>query len=94
MDAFCDGMITVRLPTALTRLFPGAESVVTVSASTVEQMIRELDARWPGMHDRLCDSRPSIRRHINVFVDGDRAELGTPLRPNAEVYVLTAISGG
>ena len=35
--------------------------------------IDALDARWPGMRDRLCDSTPAIRRHINVFVDGERA---------------------
>jgi molybdopterin converting factor small subunit len=46
------------------------------------------------MRDRLCDSRPAIRRHINVFVDGERATLATVLKPGTEVYVLTAISGG
>jgi len=53
-----------------------------------------LDRRWPGMRDRLCDSRPAIRRHINVFVEGERATLETALKPGSEVYVLTAISGG
>ena len=57
-------------------------------------MIDRLDARWPGMRDRLCDSTPAIRRHINVFVDGERARLETRLGPGAEVYIMTAISGG
>jgi sulfur-carrier protein len=57
-------------------------------------MIDGLDARWPGMRDRLCDSRPAIRRHINVFVEGRRATLETPLAPGAQVFVITAISGG
>ena len=65
-----------------------------MSASTVDEMIDELDARWPGMRDRLCDSTPAIRRHINVFVDGERARLDTRIEPGAEVFVLTAISGG
>jgi molybdopterin converting factor small subunit len=63
-------------------------------ASTVGEMIDALDARWPGMRDRLCDSRPAIRRHINIFVEGRRATLETRLSPDAEVTVLTAISGG
>jgi molybdopterin converting factor small subunit len=46
------------------------------------------------MRDRLCDSRPAIRRHINVFVGGERSTLDTPLEPGAEVIVITAISGG
>ncbi|MEA2742004.1 MAG: sulfur-carrier protein, partial [Acetobacteraceae bacterium] len=31
-------------------------------------MIEALNARWPGMQDRLCDSTPRVRRHINIFV--------------------------
>ena len=46
------------------------------------------------MRDRLCDSTPRIRRHINVFVEGERATLGTRLAPGMEVFVMTAISGG
>jgi sulfur-carrier protein len=86
--------VGVTLPRALLNLFPGAPRQVEVSASTVGEMIEALNARWPGMRDRLCDSRPAIRRHINVFVDGERATLRTPLAPGAEVFVITAITGG
>ena len=58
------------------------------------EVLDGLDARWPGMRDRLCDSRPAIRRHIQLFVDGARGTLGTPLRPGADVVFLTAVSGG
>ena len=86
--------VVVTLPAALVRLFPGAVRRLEVPAATVGEMVDALDARWPGMRDRLCDSRPSIRRHINVFVEGRRATLDTSLAPGAEVTVLTAISGG
>jgi molybdopterin converting factor small subunit len=86
--------VAVTLPRALLNLFPGAERRVEVPASTVREMIDALEARWPGMRDRLCDSRPAIRRHINVFVDGERATLRTPLAPGAEVFVITTITGG
>lgn len=82
------------LAPALLRLFPEAERRVEVKASTVDEMMTQLDSRWPGMRDRLCDSRPAVRRHINVFVNGERASLDTRLAPGAEVWVLTAISGG
>jgi molybdopterin synthase sulfur carrier subunit len=87
-------VVAVTLPAALVRLFPGAVRQIEVPASSVREMIHALDARWPGMRDRLCDSRPAIRRHINVFVEGRRATLDTPLAPGADVTVLTAISGG
>jgi molybdopterin synthase sulfur carrier subunit len=57
-------------------------------------VIDALDRRWPGMRDRLCDSTPRIRRHINVFVAGERANLETRLAPGTEVIIMTAISGG
>ncbi len=86
--------VTVVLPNALLTLFTGSEPRVEVAASTVGEVFDALEARWPGMRDRLRDSTPAIRRHINVFVDGRRATLDTPLAPGTEVFVLTAISGG
>lgn len=87
--------VRVVLPDALVRLFPGASSRVTVEAATVAELFEALDALWPGMRDRLADSRPAIRRHINVFVAGERAaDLRTPIPPGAEVFVITAVSGG
>jgi molybdopterin synthase sulfur carrier subunit len=86
--------ISVVLPRALLDLFPSAEREVVVAAQTVGEMIAVLEGRWPGMRDRLCDSTPRIRRHINIFIDGRRASLDTTLRDGARVYVLTAISGG
>jgi molybdopterin converting factor small subunit len=86
--------VTVVLPRALLRLFPGSVQEVTLSAATVGEMIRVLDSRWPGMGDRLCDSMPRIRRHLNVFVDGRRASLDTPLSSGARIFILTAMSGG
>jgi sulfur-carrier protein len=86
--------VLIVLPGVLVNLFPGSLREVAVSASTVRDAIDALDVRWPGMRDRLCDSRPAIRRHINVFVDGEKAALDTPLTPGTEVIIMTAISGG
>ncbi|WP_316979063.1 MoaD/ThiS family protein [Shumkonia mesophila] len=86
--------VIVRLPDALLALFPGAPRRLEIAAATVGEAIEGLDRRWPGMRDRLCDSTPAIRRHINVFVEGERATLETRIQPGAEVFVLTAISGG
>jgi molybdopterin converting factor small subunit len=86
--------VTVILPGVLQRLFPGSVRRVELRAATVADAIAGLDARWPGMRDRICDSRPAIRRHMNVFVDGERAALDAPLREGSTVVVLTAVSGG
>ena len=86
--------VIVLLPAPFATLFPGSQRHVEVSAATVAEAFEALNACWPGMRDRICDSTPNIRRHIRVFVDGERATLLTLLRPGAEVVVVTAISGG
>ena len=86
--------VTVKLSLVLCDLFPGSRREVAMVAATVAEMIDELDRLWPGMGDRIRDTRPAIRKHMNVFVDGSRASLKTPLAPGDAVYVLTAISGG
>jgi sulfur-carrier protein len=84
----------VWLPGALLRLFPEAEGRVELEAASVSELMDGLDQRWPGMRARLCDETPALRRHISVFVDGNRLRLDSPLNPGAEVFILTAISGG
>jgi molybdopterin converting factor small subunit len=86
--------VQVILPDALMRLFPGAERRLEVSARTVDEMLDALDRRWPGMRDRLADTSPAVRRHIAIFVDGERAGLETELPDGTDIYVLTAMSGG
>ena len=86
--------VLVRLPVLFTSLFPTADRIVELDATSVTDIVNALDGRWPGMRDRLCDSTPAIRRHINVFVNGRRASLDTPLAPGTDVFILTAISGG
>lgn len=86
--------VVVKLTGLLVDLFPGSSRRVEMRVSSVSEMVAELDKLWPGMRDRICDARPAIRKHMNVFVDGERATLDTRLAPGTEVFVLTAISGG
>jgi molybdopterin synthase sulfur carrier subunit len=87
-------MAEVYLPQSLTLLFRGAPRRVTVEAGSVQELLRSLDSQWPGMWDRLCEVGPQIRQHMNVFVNGERGELGTPLLPDAVVRIIPALSGG
>ena len=87
-------MATVLLPRNLLDLFPGAERRQTLDGETVYAILRELDARVPGMRDRLVDAGPRLRPHINVFVAGEPADLDTPVGPNDTVHVIPAVSGG
>ena len=82
------------LPRTLQALFADLPRTVEVEAATVAEALDELDRRWPGLRDRLCEPGPEIRRHIHVSVDRERAGLDRALEPRSRVDVITAISGG
>ncbi len=87
-------MAEVHLPRSLVALFPGAPRRVSAHGATVAEVIADLDAQVPGIRNRLVDAGPVIRTHINVFVQGERATLATPVPPDAVMHVIPAVSGG
>lgn len=87
-------MADVHLPRSLVALFPGAPRRIEARGATVADVIADLDARVPGIRNRLLDAGPTIRTHINIFVAGERAMLSTPVPEGATVHVIPAVSGG
>jgi molybdopterin converting factor small subunit len=84
----------VHLPSTLPPLFAGLPRRLEIEAGSVAEAIERLDERWPGLRDRLCEPGPALRRHINVYVDRERAGLETVLEERSRVDVIAAISGG
>ena len=87
-------MAHVHLPRSLVALFPGTPRRLDATGSTVAEVIADLDAQVPGLRNRIVDAGPVIRTHINVFVQGERATLATPVGPDAVLHVIPAVSGG
>lgn len=87
-------MADVRLPGALVTLFPGTPRRLDLPGATVGDVLAALDARVPGMHDRLLTAGPEIREHIRVFVDGEPAALGSRVAAGSRLDVVLAVSGG
>ena len=87
-------MATVLLPRSLLTLFPGVERRHEVAGDTVGAVIDALNEAVPGLRDRLVESGPRLRPHINVFVDGSPAGLASPVGPEAVIHVIPAVSGG
>ena len=87
-------MADVHLPPTLPPLFPGLPRQLDLDAATVDEAIERLNDRWPGLRDRLCESGPALRPHINVFVDRERAGLDSEIGAGSRVDVIAAISGG
>ena len=88
---------TVRIPTQLRALTSGAGEVV-VDGSTVEEVLKGLDAAYPGMGERLFDESGRLRRFVNVFVADEDIRfldgLGTPVAPGQTVSIIPAVAGG
>jgi molybdopterin converting factor small subunit len=84
----------VHLPRSLAALFPGAPRRLEAHGASVRELIDDLDRQVPGIANRLLDAGPTIRTHLNVFVAGRRASLGTDVPPGADVHVIPAVSGG
>lgn len=88
----------VRIPGLLRSYTHGAEMVGVEPRSatpTLADALADLDARFPGLRFRIIDEQGAIRPHIKIFVDGELArELGTVTRPDAELMIVGALSGG
>ena len=87
-------MASVWIPSLLRDLTGGVQEIAIV-ASTVNELVDALEARYPGIRDRLCED-DRIRPNIAVVVDGRRSARGLrqAIEPNSEVHFIPAISGG
>ena len=96
---FAQGNITKNMPTvfipAPIRDIMGGKTSVVVTGASVREAIESLDAKYPGVKDRLCEGE-RIRPNISVMVDGQVSHLRMreKLREDSEVHFVIAISGG
>jgi molybdopterin converting factor small subunit len=72
----------------------GERSEHELAGSTVLELLLALEREQPAVEGWVLDERRLIRRHINVFVNGEQGRERTPVAPNDRVEVLPAISGG
>ncbi len=86
-------MATVRVRDPLKKL-AGGRAEHSVDGATVSELLRELEREHPAMGGWILDERGSIRRHIDVFVNGERGQEGTEVGTADRVDVIGAISGG
>jgi len=71
---------------------------VDVAGRTVREALAAAFAIYPTVRGYLFDDGDCLRQHVTVFVDGvvvrDRARLATACKPDAQIDVLQALSGG
>lgn len=92
-------MITFQIAGYLTE-FAGGEAEIRIDAApaTVGDAFTQLWRRHVGLRDRVLTEQGEVRQHINVFVNNNvmrRDEvLMMPLKPDAEICIMPAVSGG
>ena len=87
-------MPRVVVPSQL-RSYTSGRSEVDAAGATLGAVLVDLDRQFPGFRFRVIDEQDRVRRHIIIFVGGERAEdLGTDIPTGAEVHIVGALSGG
>ena len=86
-------MALVRLRGPLQKL-AGGRSDHPIEGRTVGELLRELERAHPAVSGWILDERRLIRRHLNVFVNGEHGGEDTPVGTDDRVDIIPAISGG
>ena len=87
-------MPTVVIPSLMRKLTDGEENI-TLRGATVREVIDNLESRYPGMKERLCEEdrlKPGIAVYINGLLT--RGSLLEHVDTDAEIHFLPAIGGG
>jgi molybdopterin synthase sulfur carrier subunit len=89
--------IEVRIPTIL-RNKTGGEKSVSGNGATLAALLADIDARHPGLRDRLVTEDGALHRFVNVYVNDEDVRftgaLETPVKDGDSVTILPAVAGG
>lgn len=88
--------VEVRIPTIL-RTYTDGEKVVSAEGASLEELVVNLDASYPGIQERLVDES-GLRRFVNVYLNDEDVRfldgLATVVSDGDSVTILPAVAGG
>lgn len=90
-------MNRVRIPTQLRTLTNDAPEV-EAQGGTVSEIVDDLEARYPGLKERLMDDSGKLRRFVNIYVNDEDVRfldgIGTEVPDGAKLSIIPAVAGG
>ena len=86
-------MPVVRLRGPLKRL-AGGRSEHVIAGGSVAELLAEVERAHPAVNGWILDERGVLRRHINVYVNGELGAPDTRVEADDRIDVLPALSGG
>jgi len=72
----------------------GGNTELDLPGRTVGEVLRALEREWPRTVGWVLDERGRVRRHVIVFIDGERAREDAKVGAGDRLHVLPSISGG
>jgi molybdopterin synthase sulfur carrier subunit len=84
-------VVTLRAPL---KDLAGGTSELRLDGGSVLEVLRALERQHPRTTGWVLDDQGRIRRHVNVFVNGEMTRQDLPLAPDDRVHVLPSITGG
>ncbi len=89
-------MITVDFTSSLSHQTNAPRS--SVEGATVRECLQAVFAMHPALRGYVLDDQNAVRQHVVVFLDGtairDRRAQSDPVKPDSEIFVMQALSGG
>ena len=89
--------IEVRIPTIL-RTYTGGQKAVDGAGDTINDLLSDLDAKFPGLRGRLVTEEGGLHRFVNVYVNDEDVRftgaLDTQVKDGDSVTILPAVAGG
>lgn len=90
-------MPVIKFTNALKRFFPTLQEI-DVTGDSLQDVLNNVEALYPGIKSYLLDEQGQLRKHVNIFINGnminDRTTLTDVFTANSEIYIIQALSGG
>lgn len=71
---------------------------ITIAAEDIQELIDNLERKFPGFKRRLCDEQGRFNKFVNLYVNGKDIRFldkeKTRLKNGDEVDLVAAIAGG